>query len=216
MSVVAKIKGLSFAFTSLHSWGFPLFPPTVNTRNKSDFEEIKTKATYALDYATEAVENVAEHKVDASFIGGDMNNNLENVPDAFRPFTNANYEILQSNEPTDINPGDVVYDYKYRTIDLLFASKQKRSFLHKIGQSIYSIFFTTKSISYSPVKVLESFKFTMNGTCSDHLPVGIGITIKETPSVISRIRSMILKKKVFVALGVCLAAAYFGLQLTKI
>ena len=183
--IVLKTKsGAQIAFASLHSWDMKLYPPTTVDKLYSSDDQAKQK--WALHYGQEAVNLLNSQKVDAKIIGGDMNNNPDNYKEGFDVFTRANYTTQTPDGPTNVNRDDP--QYKERKVDFIFTNFHK-SLLSRIFNAFYSIFFTTFQVTSTGAQVLPEFDFTMEGSCSDHKPVGLTLTIKKHEGLISKILS---------------------------
>lgn len=174
--IIAKVKGLSLplAFCSLHSWGFQLYRPNKPNDQRSYLPKDNAQAGYAEKYTQEALDHLNNLNVSGSFIGGDMNNNLDNHGKPFNLIQEAGFELLTPDQDTNFNAFD--NDYPLRKIDFLFASQSQQSIFQKL-KLIISRLWSQPLIFVASAKVLKGFDFTHNTNCSDHKPVGTTILI---------------------------------------
>ncbi len=192
-ALILKVEsGARIAFASLHSWGFQLYP--MDHKHKQYDEHDKEQQGYAVTYAQEAVNLLANQWVDGALIGGDMNNNPENYEKGFVPFSNAGYWTYRADGPTNVNYIDKTSGYGLRIIDFIF-SNFKRSLLSRVVNAVYSLFFTTfevRAYGIGEAALIQGFDFNLDSNCSDHKPVAITLRIETHLALITRVKKAIV------------------------
>ena len=177
VATLTKSK-VNLSFLSLHSWGFPIFKKGEDKRyGKRDQENI----AHAKEYFAEALAIAQKQPADGAFIGGDMNNNPDNIVEPFVQAREAGYQLKEPPEDTNYLRGEG------RKIDFIFGPQLSLSFFKRIWRAIVSIFTSTTKMTITPPIVLTDFNFTVEGNCSDHKPVGVAIFITKQASLFSRI-----------------------------
>ncbi|MDP1609135.1 MAG: hypothetical protein Q8L98_07470 [Chlamydiales bacterium] len=183
-AVIVQPHGSSvkLAFSSLHSIGFRLFPPN-QRQDLHHLHEEKDKKAQADVYVSKAIQHIPY--VDHSILTGDINNNPENYQPTFDFFRTRNYEILRSDKATNINPADS--EYQEREIDFIFSKTM--TYLQSFWKALQSVFISTASFRASKPTLAPGFAFTIEGNCSDHMPLNSTLQITTTPSLLSRIKA---------------------------
>jgi hypothetical protein len=184
-----KESNVELTFSSLHSWGFQLYNPNLARENEKQITSNDPNVKKGINYTKEAFNNLPKRTY--SVLAGDMNNNLENQPEQFNFINKQGFEILEPDQITNINRGDL--EYQERKIDFIFVPK-KPSLFKRIFSFAASFVFSKTVLAHTPAKVLEGFDYTYQGNCSDHKPFATTLTITKVPSKIARFTSYIYNK----------------------
>lgn len=193
-SVVATFASTQtrMSFSSLHSWGFQLYNPERNDDKNYNRRDIESQS-YACTYMTEALTNSKRHNAAVTILGGDMNNNPDNFVKPFNEIKRQGYQINEPDQATNVNYTEP--HYTERKIDYIFSkgTNTKETFWNKIA-NVFKKIFGLPRVSISNAKIAENFAFTVEGNCSDHLPIVATVTIT-TGSFFQRFINLFKRKE---------------------